>query len=224
MKAREIADALRAELESHGAEFVRLDVGGKHNRIVFMWKGEEIYCAYSQTPSARGAIQGALHDLRALMGVKRQTDKNPANRNRTRNRQDPAPVIVKTPARENPFDALRAWKGRGAPREIARPRPGFFRVRLIKGGPWVAARIFQPCPIEMEPEYWNVLDRSPSLEAEINGLPGRVMRIWLSGEEISAAEFHYLLDDAGWCERYAPAEPRANPERAVDVRETQPVF
>lgn len=109
-------------------------------------------------------------------------------------------------------------------REIAKPRAGFFKVRLVKGGAWVSARIFQPCPIEMEPEYWNPMDRSPSLAAEVNGQPARVMRVWASGEEISAAEFHYLLDDAGWCERYAPDEPRANPKSAVDVRTTQPVF
>lgn len=107
-------------------------------------------------------------------------------------------------------------------REIAKPEPGFFRVRLVKGGPLLAARIFLPCPID--PEFGHPMDRSRHLAAEIDGKDANVDRVWTTGERIGAAEFQYLSDDAAWCRDYAPAEPRANPKSAVDVRKTQPVF
>jgi hypothetical protein len=33
------------------------------------------------------------------------------------------------------------------------PEPGFFRTKLVKGGVWVPALIWQPCPMNWEPEY-----------------------------------------------------------------------
>lgn len=112
-----------------------------------------------------------------------------------------------------------------APRNIAEPRPGFFAMRLVKGGPEVAARLYLACP--MDPEFGEPTDRPRHLLAEVDGAEateGWIPRIWTSGREISAADFHYLRDDAEWCRDNAPDEPRANPRRAVDPRRVAPSF
>lgn len=110
-----------------------------------------------------------------------------------------------------------------APRQIDKPRPGFFAMRLVKGGPEIAARIYLPCPLD--PEFCGPLDRSRHLLAEVNGeeKPDWVYRIWTGAREINKAEFHYLRDDAAWCRRFAPHEPRANPRQTINSRQMVPV-
>ncbi len=107
-------------------------------------------------------------------------------------------------------------------REIAKPRPGFFKLRLIKGGPFVPARIFLPCPID--PEFGHPMDRSRHLIGEIDGKEVEVERIWLSAEEIGPAEFAFMTADASWCRNWAPAEPQANPRKPIDARTAPPAY
>ena len=112
-----------------------------------------------------------------------------------------------------------------ASRPIADPRPGFFAMRLVKGGPEVAARLYIPCPLD--PEFCGPLDRSRHLLAEVDGDEKPdvwILRIWIGGREIDAAEFHFLRDDAAWCRRNATHEPRANPRTAIDPRRVAPVM
>lgn len=113
-----------------------------------------------------------------------------------------------------------------APRIIGKPEPGFFRMRLVKGGPLVPARIFLPCPID--PEFGFPMDRPRHLIAEIDGViepaPRAVERIWLSAELIDKATFEFMNADAEWCRTHAPAEPKASPRKAIDARKAPPVF
>lgn len=62
-------------------------------------------------------------------------------------------------------------------RRIDKPMPGFFRCRIVKGGPYVGARIF-----------W----RLGILAAEVNGDPADVDRVWTSGERIHPADWEKL--------------------------------
>lgn len=101
------------------------------------------------------------------------------------------------------------------PRMIGEPRPGFFRVRLVKGGPWVPARILRPCPID--PTCGYPLDRSPrDLVAEVDGRPVPLDRVWLFGTEIDWPEWARLssITDA---ERHVPDSPLANPTQRIDL-------
>lgn len=109
-------------------------------------------------------------------------------------------------------------------RAIGSPQPGFFQMRLVKGGPWVPAIIYRPCPLEMHPETFQHIDRWPHLEAEIDGMPASVDRIWTSGRFISIAEYLYLKDDRAWVRQYAPHLPEARPEEAMDVNKLAPIF
>jgi hypothetical protein len=109
-------------------------------------------------------------------------------------------------------------------RFIGEPQPGFFKLRLVRGGPWVSAAIFYPCPIEGHPEIFQWLDRPRRLAAEIDGHEADPMRVWLHGRMIPRSEYLFLRDDAQWAKRYAPNDPKARPKEAIDLNAMQPLF
>ena len=109
-------------------------------------------------------------------------------------------------------------------RIINRPEPGFFKMRLVKGGPWVPALVYRPCPLEMHPETFQWIDRVYHLEAEIDGMAANVDRIWTSGQRITAAEYLYMKADRVWVRQYAPHLPEARPEETMDINKLPPIF
>lgn len=118
-----------------------------------------------------------------------------------------------------------------AARRIDMPRPGFWRTRLVRGGPAVAARIWRPCGCTVnggdanaEHDWRDTCDRFPPLQAEIDGRPADVLRVWTCRDAIDAAEYAYMRADAEWVRRYAPHEPVAAPESRVDVGALPPPF
>ena len=54
-------------------------------------------------------------------------------------------------------------------RAIANAEPGFFKLRLVNGGPWTPAIIYRPRPIAPEFETFQTSDRWHHLDAEIVG-------------------------------------------------------
>lgn len=72
-------------------------------------------------------------------------------------------------------------------RRIDQPEPGYFRMRLVRKGPWVGARI-----------WFGVVTQR--LLAEVNGQPASVDDVWTSGEMISLADYQWLMD-------HPPADP-----------------
>lgn len=109
------------------------------------------------------------------------------------------------------------------PRAILAPEPGFFRMRLVRYGPFVGARIWRPCPIEISVrEPWQAIDRWPPLDAEIDGEPAQVLRVWLYGDTISELDFLVLTESSRWARAYQPTNPIAEPRKAVD-RSTMPM-
>ena len=109
-------------------------------------------------------------------------------------------------------------------RAIASPEPCFRRLKQTRGGPWVAAIIWRPCPIEAHPETFQAVDRHYQLEAEIDGKPAGVDRVWTSGERITSAEYLFLKADRAWAREHAPLSPEANPRQAIDFNTLQPPF
>ena len=110
-------------------------------------------------------------------------------------------------------------------RAIDRPVPGFFKMRLTRGGPWVPAIVYRPCPIELEPETFQAVDRHYRLVAEIGGKPSEVLRVWQYGERIEQAEYKYLSDDRDWCRRHAPERlEAATPRDYFRVDLMKPIF
>lgn len=110
-------------------------------------------------------------------------------------------------------------------RIITAPEPGFFKMRLGRGAPFVAARIYRPCPIEFclfSP--FQALDRHYPLAAEIDGTPSTVDSVWLYGRPIPWREFEFLNHRGRWARAHAPDHPAARPREAVNLGKMPPVF
>lgn len=119
-----------------------------------------------------------------------------------------------------------------APR-IDAPQIGFFRTRLVKGGPYVPARIHRPCHCTVnggdantEHPWRDTCDRHPPLQGEQDGKPISAFALWprVIGSEITEAEYRFMTADAEWCRAHAPQEPAANPGQRLDLRSQPPIF
>ena len=91
--------------------------------------------------------------------------------------------------------------------------PGFYRVKLVKGGPWVAVRIWLGEP--RDPVTGDLLDRSPRHQAVRNAIECDVWQVWPNccGEPISEEEYHKLL-----------ANPPIDPLIPINLNAMSPVF
>ena len=109
-------------------------------------------------------------------------------------------------------------------REIDRPEPGYFRMRLVRRGPFVACRIWRCCSCtvnggdENEQHDWQeTCDRIPPLTATVDGKdrPGQLDKVWLYGKPIEPATYRLMLDQANWDTQYDPSAAAANPYEPV---------
>ncbi len=78
-------------------------------------------------------------------------------------------------------------------RRIDIPRPGYFKVRTRRAGPWVPAQIIAPPPLD--PETGEILDRSVPIDAYvafIEGRPATVESVWIYGRPIKKDEYEWL--------------------------------
>lgn len=107
-----------------------------------------------------------------------------------------------------------------APRRIDLPTPGLFKLRLVRGGPWVAASIDQ----DAEGRWSATIAGIQSAAHPDPGMADGVFRIWHYGHVITASEHDYLLERARWAAIHAPDSPEANPERPIHVGSLPPTF
>ena len=113
------------------------------------------------------------------------------------------------------------------------PRSGFFKTRLVKDGPWLAAKIFPtPCHCTVnggddnEPHLWKITcDRypHPKLSAEVDGEISDPSRVWGYSNEIDRDEYQYLLQSSAWDKENDPDSPYANPDKPVDLHRMKPI-
>lgn len=113
-------------------------------------------------------------------------------------------------------------------RLTAHPAPGFFQIRLVKGGPFVPARIYRPCACTIngpaEHDWQDTCDRYSPLAAEIDGKPGGLWRLWTYGKIISRNDYQYMTDLREWSLTCDPLSPQANPGQPIDLGQMDPVF
>lgn len=109
--------------------------------------------------------------------------------------------------------------------EVDIPVPGFYRLRLVKSGPWCAVKIWDEA--ERDPET-NELIEDQQFRCLINGKevdPWRYAeRVNCFGQPIDEAEYRYMLDTESWARTYDPEAPEADPYRPVDINKIKPVF
>lgn len=108
------------------------------------------------------------------------------------------------------------------------PVAGFYRTKLVKGGPWVPVRIWYGPPLD--PETGEELDRSPRWQALVNGEevdgPNEVewVWVWCSNKGITEAEYRYMLAKKEHAEKFAPELPEASPREKIDLNKLPPLF
>lgn len=103
---------------------------------------------------------------------------------------------------------------------VGTPRPGFYRRKLVKGGPYVGVVIFYACP-------WNdecqPTERSRPLLCMVNGEHADPVQTWewVAGQKISEDEYNYLMADAAHATEFRPTAPRANPRKKIELLECE---
>lgn len=117
-----------------------------------------------------------------------------------------------------------ALRGERPAIHAGQPQAGYFRRRLVKGGPWVPARIWivehrlddGSDELGADTEYWAMVD-------------GRLADAhdawtWLCGQPIEKAEYDHLTAVARWARENDPDAPEARPTARVDLNAMAPIF
>lgn len=117
-----------------------------------------------------------------------------------------------------PQDDGRAW-WRSAlagekPAITENPEPGFFKRRLVKGGPWVPVQIW----IEEERDEAGDLMADQVVKCTVDGVLADVDAHWsyCCARPITEAEFDYLSRVSAHAKARAPREPLAHPRKRID--------
>lgn len=103
--------------------------------------------------------------------------------------------------------------------------PFYFKMRMVKKGPFVAAKVARHCKCTINGgddnqghEWRESCDRYPDIGAIINGEEYPLSRL-LSGKQLTVVkekEYNYLLSVAAWDKENDPNSPLAKPNQAID--------
>lgn len=85
----------------------------------------------------------------------------------------------------------RAVKGEDVPRQDGVPECGYYRRRMVKGGPWVPVRIYVEREIDAET---GELAGPETIKAEQLGQPVNPVPIWTHLHPIRRDEYEALVD------------------------------
>jgi hypothetical protein len=102
-------------------------------------------------------------------------------------------------------------------RRIDQPEPGYYKMRLRRGGPWVGVRI--------------AFDQSGDPRAEVDGRsdwpdgsPIDAFAIWPYVRVSDQGEFEFLARWREWALAHAPEHPAARPFEPIDYSKLPPRF
>lgn len=116
-----------------------------------------------------------------------------------------------------PHDPRAWWRSALAgesPPITENPEPGFFKRRLVKGGPWVPVAIW----IEAERDEAGDLLSDEVVKCTVDGRLVDVDSHWTycAGSPITEAEFDYLSRVSSYAKASDKREPLANPRKPID--------
>jgi hypothetical protein len=105
---------------------------------------------------------------------------------------------------------------------IEQPTEGFYRMRLVRGGPLVGIRIWFGPPLE--PWTREEMDRAPRWNAEVNNLHAEFDRVWPAcmRERIDEDEYRFLTDRCGWARMWDGFDPMGQPTKRVNWDDASP--
>jgi len=106
------------------------------------------------------------------------------------------------------------------------PIAGLYKMKLVKGGPWVTVEIWYGPP--HDPATGEIMDRSFRWQARVDGGDAEdpLRRAWpyCSGQPLTDSEFRYMRDTAKWAKDFAPDQPEAKPRDKIDLNRLSPLF
>lgn len=115
------------------------------------------------------------------------------------------------------------------------PVAGYYATTLVRGGPRVAVRIWFGLPVIDGEEQ----DRAPGWHVEIDGrtdrwerddtgyrcrVPLEAERAWpfCAKDQVTEAEYRYLIEHAAWIREHQPDHPKAHPRKPIDFNKHLP--
>ena len=104
------------------------------------------------------------------------------------------------------------------------PEAGYYRMRLVMGGPLVGIRLWYGPPLDptvydpADPETHQPLDRSYRWNALANGEIVDFDRVWprCISDPIKQSEYEYLTQRTLYAKAHDPSDPTANTRRRTD--------
>jgi len=103
--------------------------------------------------------------------------------------------------------------------------PGFYRVRLVRNGPFVPCRCWiEPSEIDTDTGEATTDERTRLLVDGREVRPFHPPFTTLVGEPITEAEFNYLNAMSAWARTNDPTRPEAFPEFPIDFNQAPSPF
>ena len=116
---------------------------------------------------------------------------------------------------------------RGEQRDPDKPEEGYYALKLVKGGPEVAACIFRvPATGPEHALYaWHAMadDEQLGITHEDPQLADGVQQVWLFGRRVSQQEYDFMLARARHAKLHDPQSPWANPRKPLDLKSIPPI-
>ena len=106
------------------------------------------------------------------------------------------------------------------PRPVDTPEPGYFLMRLVRGGPHVPAQIIQ----HADGQWQAVIDGEARGSHPDPAYAVDVFRIWHSGARTTSDEYHHRLRMKSWAQKNMPEHPAANPRKAITLTKLPPLI
>lgn len=120
------------------------------------------------------------------------------------------------------------------PAHISKPEPGYYKRRLVRGGPFVPVRIVRFCMCTVggggdnARHVWDDrCDRYPPLTAVIDGaLEEDALKHWVycAGNPITRDEYDHMLSLRKWARSSAPDDPMGSPDKRIDPMKIASLF
>lgn len=97
---------------------------------------------------------------------------------------------------------------------INQPVAGFYKMRLVKNGPWV--------PVQIAP--YSTTRQFSVLCAWVGDGPADLIETWhrCAGRPISDRDYRYMMSLREWAHANDRAAPEANPYKAIDISTMKP--
>lgn len=100
-----------------------------------------------------------------------------------------------------------------APRQSDTPRPGFYLLRLVRGGPWVGAEITR----HPDGQFSVMCDGKTEGPSHNPWILPLMERVHFGGRETTESEVRFRVGARRWAEIYAPSSAPANPHKPIDL-------